>query len=362
MCALDMLVNRNALHEVAFVTGETPNARAGDVVLRIDQFALTSNNVTYAVAPEQLGYWNFFRTDRAGWGRVPVWGFAETVQSNHPQVPTGARVYGYLPMSQYLTVTPGRISDAGFRDMAEHRQPMAPIYNHYAFTSADPSWRPEAEGLISLFRPLHTTSYLLADEHIRKDCFGANQLLLSSASSKTAIAAAFQMRHGADTRLVGLTSPGNIEFCKRLGVYDDVLPYAAVPDMDPVPSAFIDMAGNANLLRAVHAHFDDALKNSCRVGLTHWQETANFVEGLSGGPKPYFFFAPTVVEERMDALGRAAFLKDLALAQRAFLDAASGWLVLRENRGEAAVTEAWSDMLAGRIDPAEGHILSLFGE
>ena len=43
--------------------------------LAIDRFALTANNVSYAVAGDTLGYWRFFPAD-PGWGLVPVWGFA----------------------------------------------------------------------------------------------------------------------------------------------------------------------------------------------------------------------------------------------------------------------------------------------
>ena len=34
-----------------------------------------------------------------GWGIVPVWGFATVVQSLHPGVAVGERLYGYLPMA-----------------------------------------------------------------------------------------------------------------------------------------------------------------------------------------------------------------------------------------------------------------------
>ena len=162
--------------------------------------------------------------------------------------------------------------------------------------------------------------------------------------------------------MIGLTSARNVAFCKGLGVYDTVLPYEALGDLPVLPTAFVDMAGNADVLRQVHGHFGDSLKNSCRVGLTHWQKTANFVEGLDGGPKPYFFFAPTYVEERMAALGRAAFMAQLGEAQAGMFQAAQGWLNIREGRGEAAVRNAWTEMLAGRIDPAAGQILSLWPE
>jgi hypothetical protein len=48
--------------------------RPGQIRFRIERFALTANNVTYAIVGDMLGYWNFFPT-KDGWGRVPVMGW-----------------------------------------------------------------------------------------------------------------------------------------------------------------------------------------------------------------------------------------------------------------------------------------------
>ena len=53
----------------------------GEARLRIDAFALTSNNVTYAAFGEAMKYWQFFPCGDAAWGCIPVWGFAEVVES-----------------------------------------------------------------------------------------------------------------------------------------------------------------------------------------------------------------------------------------------------------------------------------------
>ena len=68
---------------------------AGQVRVRIDHFALTANNITYAAFGDAMGYWQFFPTAEEGWGNIPVWGFASVVQSLHPGVAVGERLYGY---------------------------------------------------------------------------------------------------------------------------------------------------------------------------------------------------------------------------------------------------------------------------
>ena len=109
---LDLIVNRADLTDTAIVPSQFPDELAdGGCLLRIDTFALTANNITYAVAPDAMGYWNFFPSGQDGFGRVPVWGYAEVIASAHPQITTGTRVYGYLPMSTHLPfahVSPNR--------------------------------------------------------------------------------------------------------------------------------------------------------------------------------------------------------------------------------------------------------------
>ena len=59
----------------------------GQIRVSIEKFALTANNITYAVAGEQMGYWNFFpaiNDDKGEWGVMPVWGFAVVSESKLP--------------------------------------------------------------------------------------------------------------------------------------------------------------------------------------------------------------------------------------------------------------------------------------
>ena len=133
----DLIVNRAKLSETQTVQSIFPDTpEDGQCLLRIDHFALTANNITYAVAPDAMGYWNFFPSDQGGFGRVPVWGYAEVIASAHPQIATGTRVYGYLPMSTHLMIQPGKINPFGMTDMVPHRQDMSPIYNQYSFTES----------------------------------------------------------------------------------------------------------------------------------------------------------------------------------------------------------------------------------
>ena len=66
--------------------------------------------------------------------------------------------------------------------------------------SADPFYTRDSESAQALLRPLFITSWLIDDFLADNNFFGADTMLLSSASSKTAYGTAFQLRQRAGHR------------------------------------------------------------------------------------------------------------------------------------------------------------------
>ena len=371
-----LYVQRQRLAEARL--GPDPDAPAartlapGEVRLVIEHFALTANNITYAAFGETMKYWQFFPAADASEGCLPVWGFATVAESLVDGVAVGRRVWGYFPAGTHLVVAPGRVNANGFMDSAPHRAELAAVYNHYGFCDADPAWQPALEGLQAVLRPLFITSFLIDDFLAEAHGFGATQVLLSSASSKTAFGTAFCLaqRRGQPgaLRVVGLTSPANAGFVRSLGCYDEVKLYGELPTLNrAVSSVYVDFAGNAGLRRAVHEHFTDALAYSCSVGGTHWDALA--APGSSAGlpgPRPALFFAPAQVKKRgappPEGWGRAGLESRIATAWTAFIAAATGgtpWVQISECHGGEAVLHAYAEVLAGHGDARQGLMLSL---
>ncbi len=358
----DFLVDRRDLRRSSVEHGPRADEielAPGQVLLAIDAFALTANNVTYAVFGDAMGYWKFFPS-HGDWGRVPVWGFADVLRSRHDAVAAGERVYGYVPMSTHLVVQADRVTDASFVDASAHRQPLPPVYNQYLRVAHDPSYEPGHEAQQMLFRPLFTTAFLLDDLFAERDFFGASTVLLASASSKTALALAFLLSRSrrARCRVVGLTSPAHVDFVARAGCYDQVVPYgeiAALP-VDP-PVMLVDMAGSGQVLAAVHGHFGERLKHSCLVGATHWE--APRPAAALPGPQPEFFFAPDRLRERTRDWGADGLQARVDASWREFVLAADAWIHVVRRSGAAAVEEAYREMLEGRTPPDRGYVLSL---
>jgi hypothetical protein len=348
--------------------------------LAIDTFSLTANNITYAAFGEAMKYWQFFPApgaDRSEWACLPVWGFAEVVESRESRaevLAVGERLWGYYPAGTHLVVQPTRIGKAGFTDGSSHRHELATVYNQYTFTRADPGWAPELEGLQAVLKPLFITSFLIDDFLADNAFFGARQLLLSSASSKTAFGTAFCLARRRGTpglpRVVGLTSPRNLAFTRALGCYDEVRPYAdlaALPRAEP--AAYIDFSGDASLRRAVHEHFGDAaLMHSASIGGTHWQALGG--GGGLPGPRPTLFFAPTQVKKRSapppEGWGPAGLQQRIGEAWEAFIEriatAEAPWVQIAVRQGPLALQAAYLELLEGRVDPSLGLMIRPWSE
>ena len=89
MSTTTLLVRQDQLGTTRIDTREPAPLADGQVRVRVDSFALTSNNITYAAFGDAMNYWQFFPTGEAGWGIVPVWGFGTVLQSLHPGVAVG---------------------------------------------------------------------------------------------------------------------------------------------------------------------------------------------------------------------------------------------------------------------------------
>ncbi|AMO22908.1 DUF2855 family protein [Ramlibacter solisilvae] len=361
MVTTTLLVRQDQLATARLRTTEDVRLNEGQVRVRIDSFALTANNITYAAFGEAMSYWQFFPSGEDGWGIVPVWGFAQVVQSTHPGVAVGERLYGYWPMASHAVLQPERLNDSGFSDGAPHRAALHAIYNRYLRSSTDPFYAQDTEDIQALLRPLFVTSWLIDDFLADSGFFGAGTVLLSSASSKTAYGTAWLLAQRGGIEVVGLTSPRNRAFCDSLGCYGRVLGYEELGAIDAnTPCVYVDFAGDAPLRRQIHERFSQ-LKYSCSVGGTH-------VEQLGGakdlpGPRATLFFAPAQSKKRQADWGPAEFGRKLVGAWQDFArvvtEARAPWLLVAHHRGPEAVQAAYAQVLAGRGDPRQGHILSL---
>lgn len=359
-----LLVNKKNIADFAIVESaiDANALQDGQVLLKIDHFALTANNITYAAVGDRLRYWDFFPAPDNK-GSIPVWGFADVVASRCDDVEVGARFYGYYPMATHLLVEPAPIRASGFIDGTDHRSGLATVYNQYLRCSEDPLYHADTEALQMIFRPLFTTSFLIDDFLADNDFFAASQIVITSASSKTAISLAYLLQKAKASRahqveVIGLTSKGNVDFVESLGYYDQTLDYEALDALSDNASVIVDFAGNTRLVEYLHRRLAEKLTYSCMVGLSHWEDNYALPAGLPG-PKPIMFFAPSQSQKRIDEWGGKQFQSRLAQQWHGFSESASQWLEVEESAGPEAAQDVYERVLKGQVNPKTGQQVSL---
>lgn len=348
-------VEKQNIYQVDHAQAQLAALQEGEVRFKIVQYALTTNNITYAVTGFRLNYWNFFPTEEP-YGIIPVWGYGEVVESKHAEVQVSERYYGYFPMSTYLTVRPTKINTFGFSDHADHRQELAPIYNHYLKVSADPSYQELTKNYLPIIKPLFATSFLIYHFLKRQLFMDADQILLTSASSKTALALAFLLKQNQaiDTKnIIGLTSSKHVDFVQATNYYDTVLSYENYVQIKAQKSVIVDFSGNYNLLNHLTDHLNDQLQHIALVGLTDWKSAGKF----SNIPKTKFFFAPTHLQQFYEEFGVGKVTQMLNEALVQFIEDMQHHLDLEFVTDPVTLTQLYLNMVDGHVNPRKGYLV-----
>ena len=353
----ELQVRRDDYRETRSVERDDRPLEDGEIRLDIERFALTSNNVTYAVAGDRIGYWQFFPVD-ADWGIVPVWGIGRIVDSRADGLEVGETIYGYFPMSDTTIMKAGRIKAGSFTEVSEHRKPLPPLYNNYRRLAVEPEGFEDER---CLYFPLFMTSYAIYDWLVDNDMFGAEQVVIGSVSSKTGLGVAKLLADDPelDVDVIGLTSPGNVAFVESLDACDRILTYGREGEIPARPTAYVDMSGNVELGRTLHQHLGEHMVLSSRVGATHWEGAQMGDHGELPGAKPQMFFAPSQILKREADWGPGMFVAKAAEASLRLARELEGTIAVERVEGTDALAEVWRDFLDNKVSPSRGVMVSL---
>lgn len=350
--------------QLAEMPAETLQIDDGEVLVKIDKFAYTANNITYAVAGDMLGYWQFFPAmgeKSEGYGVIPVWGFADVVASNSVGIPVGDRLFGYFPPASHLKMKPTRISDGRFVDGMEHRSQLPAGYNLYRRVNAEKHYSSTMDKERMLLFPLHLTSFCLWDALQDKDYYGAEQVIVLSASSKTSTGLGYALQ--ADKKapdVIGVTSKRNVAMVEKLNLYDQTVTYDAIDSIDTnLPTVIVDMSGNADILLALHTQLGNNMKWCINVGLTHWDKAQPKPKAGMITERSEFFFAPGHIQRRIKEWGPAGFDQKTARFMMETAAKTKQWLTYRKIDGLAGMAEIHQAVCEGKIPANEGLIVEL---
>lgn len=365
MSQADLIINKSNLADLAWVERETKPLADGEVRLKIQSFALTANNVTYAAFADFAGYWKFFPTGDDAKGRVPFWGFAEVVESRCEGIEVGQRYYGYVPASTDLVVQPGRITPLGFTDVSPHRADLPGFYNVFHLNDKDSAYEAKFEDVQMLVRPLYATGWLINDCLMEREAPPAH-VIVSSASAKTSLAYASAARKRGGVKLTGLTSESNINFTKSAGLYDHVVSYDDMGNIPDEGSAIhVDIRGNPAMRGPLAEALKGKLTTHLQVGATDWaaprganlptQSTPDVPN--SGKIANEVFFAPGHAEACAKRMGPKEMNAALNADMRAFYPVTAELLDIETIDAREGLVAAWRDTLEGKVSPSKGLII-----
>ena len=351
---------------------ETQNSdiQEEEISVSIESFAFTSNNITYGVAGNTIGYWQFFKTTEDAnneWGCIPVWGYAKIIKSNVEELNVGERLFGYFPPGDILNLKPIKVTDQGFIDGKEHRKDLPAVYNNYLRLSGDVNYDDKLDNIRSLLFPLHITSFCICDALEDHAYFGAEQIIVISASSKTAIGLAQGLQDASSVpSIIGLTSQKNLEFVKNLNCYDEVITYDCLSDVNfNLKSVMVDMAGSRKILGTLHGSLADKMLKCLTVGMTHWDNEVTTEDALGQAmlrERTEFFFAPAHIQKRVKDWGHEGYNKKTSEFMKTRSIQSADWMQVKKIIGLENFISTYEKFVSGNINPSKGIIVELENE
>jgi len=365
----ELQTSKTDLIKTRIATGkfDPANIEKDEISLKIERFAFTANNVTYGLAGDMMGYWKFFPSlddPQDKWGCIPMWGFAKVIHSNNENIKAGERLFGYFPASSSIILNPVKVTEQSFTDGKDHRKELPPVYNNYIRLSGEENYNNAMDNVRALLFPLHITSFCLCDALQNQSYLGAEQIIIVSASSKTAIGLAQGLKDENEApRIIGLTASKNLNFVESLGCYDEVIPYNQLEKVNSdIKSVMVDMAGNREILGNLHNSLGDNMLKCITVGMTHWDNETTAEDALGQlmiRDRTEFFFAPDHIQKRISDWGPEGYNQRTSTFMSARANQSQEWMKIREISGLEDFVDTYDMVIKGNANPNEGIIVIL---
>ncbi|MDA1037811.1 MAG: DUF2855 family protein, partial [Proteobacteria bacterium] len=245
-----------------------------------------------------------------------------------------------------------------------HRKDLPAVYNNYLRLSGDANYDSSIDNIRSLLFPLHITSFCICDALQDEAYFGGDQIIIVSASSKTAIGLAQGLQETSNTpSIIGLTSQKNLDFVKNLGCYDEVITYDHLSNVNfNLKSVMVDMAGSREILGTLHGSLADNMLKCLTVGMTHWDNEVTAEDALGQAmlrERTEFFFAPAHIQKRVIDWGYEGYNQKTTDFMKARSNQSIDWMQVKKINGLKNFISTYEKFVSGDINPNEGIIVEL---
>ncbi|OCK74904.1 hypothetical protein K432DRAFT_386526 [Lepidopterella palustris CBS 459.81] len=280
-------------HIVSF-QGPLPSLAASSIRVQSTVIGLTTNNISYARLGDMPGR-NFYAahplpfkegpySDFTKYARISAWGTGLVIDSTVDFIPTGTKLWGYLPIASLPVDKVVEQSSAKniIIETSEFRKAVMPVYNYYFVLDKAHAESAKFQGYSALLRQLFETSYALnrlvfawdpkiapvnpaglsPPPHLdtwTKESANLHDatVVIMPASSKTAFSLAYMLRYvrpkGEQPRaIVGVSSAASRSFVEETKAYNTVTLYDAA---ESEPSKLVQELGLSATSKIVLADF-----------------------------------------------------------------------------------------------------------
>lgn len=176
---------------------------------------------------------------------------------------------------------------------------------------------------------------------------------------------AFKRQQRETPKLIGLKSHKNLPFFHSLGIYDQVLSYDQVDQIETgVNTVNLNFSGDYDIIRRVHRHLEHDLVLSLNIGLAHWENVDSAADLLSPqpgvvGPMPMPFLMFNRIIEVEAKWGGDQLQDRFQQNLEPFLKFVGCHMKLLTGKGDTDVTRLCGKVLNKRVAPDEGVLLSV---
>jgi len=334
-----------------------------------------------------------------------VWGIAQVSESHLENVEVGTKFRAMLPIGESVSFQSAWVDKEDDNKLIIDRPTTNPAYNVFVKLSQNEVTDDERyEDLALACFPGILTGFGLNYNLRNQNFYGADVVVVTSASSKVALALALYLRHNNDNeesakgvkRIIGYTSESNKEFCRRTGLYDEILGYDdALNTIDTsdedgatkkaVKYVIIDIAGRGNVYNRIIQEPNVEIVKLLAVGnasATPDNESTfasfsfgatikmvfammNILPWFSSwlNPTQELYFIFNDISDLQSKWGLQKLQTTMKEYERIFCKAATipgkEWFSVRKCDNENSIQAAFHDIVQGTVPPSEAIILDV---
>lgn len=357
---------------------EVPPCDPDHIVLRIDKFSMTQMTIGYLMKGFTRtfgGYHHFFSSKEDGVYRSAAWGIATVIESGHLKVPVGTRLFGPMPICKYFhqkvlrTIPASRNGDDP--PVVEFQNEDMPFnmqrFQEYEILAPSSAEDPEFEDWKLATKEIYTMAFYM-DEQLLTETGQINSVIISCASSKTAMALAYclKMRGGSAIEremehLVGLTSKEHYDFVVSTGLYQEVYTY---DDVESLPTdktiVYMDFKCDGALRQAITLKLGTNLMYNMVLGPAVFQKRMKD-QVFEKRAREVIFDESTWRERRrmvaeVTKTGRNEKLRN---SYKAYVERMKRYITVRHSCGLEQVKDVYENIYGNKASPAELHVCSM---